>query len=120
VYWYLIRHAAAEPGGPAGALLLALLDRSATNAPLAALCLLPLGPALSAALFALRDRPKAEDMTPAHSFWRGYRLNAFDVLRLWTPALIVLAVIAVSLANLDVAGAPDGYAGVLVVIAVRR
>lgn len=99
---------------------MALLDRSATNAPLAALCLLPLGPALSAALFALRDRPKAEDMTPAHSFWRGYRLNAFDVLRLWTPALIVLAVIAVSLANLDVAGAPDGYAGVLVVIAVRR
>lgn len=116
MYWYLIVTLLLNLVALPGLVALAFLDRSAANAPLAAVCLLPLGPALSAALFALRHRPKAEDMTPARSFWRGYRLNAADVLRLWTPALIVLAVIAVSLANLEAAGLPGSYAGVLLVI----
>jgi hypothetical protein len=94
------------------------VDRSPSNAPLAGLCLLPLGPALSAALYSLRSREGAEDLGPARSFWRGYRLNSFDVLRLWLPAMLVLAIIALGFANLDVAGMPASYGAVLTVVAL--
>lgn len=117
VYWYLVVTVLMNVTTLPGVMVLMLLDRSAGNAPLAALCFVPIGPALSAALFALRERPQAEALTPAASFWRGYRLNAFDVLRLWAPAMMVLAVIALSLGNLDAAGVPPGYAWVLAVIA---
>jgi hypothetical protein len=117
LYWYLVVSLLLILTTLPGLIGLALLDRSMGNAPLAALCLAPVGPALSAGLFALNDRTSAEWLTPARSFWRGYRLNVADVLRLWLPTLFVLALIAVSLANLDEAGVPGGYAGVLVTIA---
>lgn len=116
VYWYLVVTLLLNLAAAPGLVALFLLDRSVSNAPLAALCFLPVGPALSAALFALRDRPEAEDMTPARSFWRGYRLNAVDIVRLWAPALLVLAVIAMTLGNLAAVDVPAGYGTVLVVI----
>jgi formate hydrogenlyase subunit 3/multisubunit Na+/H+ antiporter MnhD subunit len=116
IYWYLVVTVLVALTCLPALVALMLLDRSAANAPLAALCLAPIGPALSAALFAVRDRLNADEPTPARSFWRGYRLNAGDVLRLWLPALIALAVIAVSLTNLEAAGVPDGYAAVLLAI----
>ena len=118
VYWYLVVTLLHALTASPGLIVLMLLDRSPANAPLAALCLLPLGPALSAALFALRDRERAEDLSPARSFWRGYRNNAIDVLCLWAPAVLVLAIVALGLANLDAAGMPAGYAAVLAVIAL--
>lgn len=118
IYWYLVVTVLQALTASPGLIALMFLDRSPANAPLAALCLLPLGPALSAALFALRDRERADDLSPARSFWRGYRHNAVDVLRLWTPAMLVLAIIALVLANLDAAGVPDGYGAVLAVIGV--
>ena len=58
-----------------GLIPLVLLDRDASNAPLAVACAIPLGPALSAALFALRQhKPDLTDLKPAAQFWRGYRL----------------------------------------------
>ena len=51
-------------------------------------CALPLGPALSAALYALHHRrPDLTDLRPARAFWRGYRINAVPALRLWVPLL---------------------------------
>src|SRR3954453_18698165 len=67
---------------------LVALDRDASNAPLVVACALPVGPALSAALYALRRR--GHDLTelhPAAAFWRGYRMNFGGVLRLWVPWL---------------------------------
>jgi uncharacterized membrane protein len=118
IYWYLIVTLLQALTASPGLVALMLLDRSSANAPLAMLCILPIGPALSAALFALRDRDRAEDLSPARSYWRGYRNNVVDVLRLWVPAMLVLAIIALGLVNLDAAGMPAGYGAVLAVIGV--
>lgn len=102
-----------------GLVLLFLLDRDASNAPLALACLLPVGPALSAALFALRRHTgDLTDLRPVAQFWRGYRGNAGGVLRLWVPWLAGLAVITEILTHRAAAGVPGWWAAVLVVIAV--
>lgn len=96
--------------------LLALLDRDASNIAPAALCLLPLGPAGSAALYALRHRRlDLTDLRPGPAFWRGYRLNLRPALSIWAPSLAWLTMIGVSLANLPAAGVPRWWAGLLVV-----
>ncbi|GAA4429000.1 DUF624 domain-containing protein [Georgenia halophila] len=118
VYWLAIVGVMLVVTTLPGTVPLMLLDRSASNIPLVALCLVPMGPAVSAGLFALRDKDRAEDMTPGQSFWRGYRLNAVDVLKLWIPALAVEVMVGISLANLDIAGVPSGYGLVLVILGV--
>ena len=94
---------------------LVLLGGSASNLPLATLCLLPMGPALSAALFAWRhwlDVPAGDrELSPARRFLRGYRLNWRDVLLWWGPTVVVLAVLAVGVAN-----AAGGFRVVAVVL----
>lgn len=102
-----------------GIVPLILLDRTASNAPLAVACMLPIAPSLSAALFALRHhRGDLTDLRPAAEFWRGYRLNALAVLRVWVPWLVGMAVIAENLAHLKASGVPGWWGAVLVVIAV--
>src|SRR6185312_12371793 len=84
-----------------------------------ALFAIPLGPALSAALFALHQhRGDLTDLRPFGRFWRGYRLNAVGVLQIWIPYLVGMAVIAVNLAHPESAGVPGWWAVVLVLIAL--
>ncbi|MFC4584733.1 hypothetical protein [Sphaerisporangium corydalis] len=98
---------------------LVLLDRAAGNVPLAAACLLPVGPALSAALYALRHRRlDLTDLHPAAAFLRGYKANARGVVKLWIPWLAWLAVIGSNLANFAAAGVPGWWAVLSVLIAV--
>ncbi|MET9384188.1 hypothetical protein ABZY09_24660 [Streptomyces sp. NPDC002928] len=107
--------AAASPG-LAGLLL---LGPDPANLPLAAVCLLPLGPALSAALYALHHRSHdLTDLHPARAYWRGWRLNARPVLKLWTPLLAWLTVIAFSLTHFAATGLPGWWAGLLALIGV--
>ncbi|HZP55106.1 DUF624 domain-containing protein [Actinocrinis sp.] len=101
-----------------GLIPLVLLDRDASNAPLAVACVIPLGPALSAALFALRQhRSDLTDLKPAAQFWRGYRLNAGGVLRVWIPWLALMAVLAVNLSHTRAAAIPHWWAALLVAFA---
>ena len=98
---------------------LLLLDRDPSNLPLAALLLVPVGPAISAALYALRhQRPDLTDLRPATLFWRGYRANVLGVLRVWVPTLLWLTVLAVNLAYRDAVGLSSWWAVPLVLIAV--
>jgi hypothetical protein len=102
-----------------GLVPLLLLDRDASNAPLAALCLLPIAPAVSAALYALRHRSHdLADLHPARAFLRGYRLNLGGVLRIWVPWLVWVTIVAVNLAYFGAAGVPGWWAGVLIAIGV--
>jgi hypothetical protein len=102
-----------------GLVALVLLDRDASNIPLAAACALPLGPALSAALYALHHRRSdLADLRPAAAFLRGYRLNWWAALKVWAPWLAWLAVVAVNLAHFTAAGVPSWWALLLVVVAV--
>lgn len=101
-----------------GLIPLVLLDRDASNIPLAALCALPVGPALSAALYALnRRRLDLADLRPAAAFWRGYRMNAGGVLRIWVPLLAWLAIIGWNLAHLGATSMPGWWAVLLVAVA---
>ncbi|MCP3782231.1 DUF624 domain-containing protein [Micromonospora sp. A3M-1-15] len=100
-----------------GLVALALLDRDVSNLPLVALCAVPLGPALSAAVYALHhQRPDLTDLHPARVFWRGYRRNVADALLVWVPLLVWLTVLAVNLAHLPSAGVPRWWAVPLVLV----
>ncbi|MBS2964876.1 hypothetical protein KGA66_17595 [Actinocrinis puniceicyclus] len=101
-----------------GLIPLVLLDRDASNAPLAVACALPLGPALSAALFALRQhKGDLTDLKPAAAFRRGYRLNAGGALRVWIPWLALMAVLAVNLSHPKAAAVPGWWSALLVAFA---
>ncbi|MET8041958.1 DUF624 domain-containing protein [Micromonospora sp. NPDC005215] len=102
-----------------GLLPMLLLGRDPSNLPLAALLLVPVGPALSAALYALRhQRADLTDLRPATVFWRGYRANLSGVLRVWVPTLLWLTVLAVNLAYRGAVGLPSWWAVPLVLLAV--
>ncbi|WFE97791.1 DUF624 domain-containing protein [Micromonospora sp. WMMD987] len=102
-----------------GLVPLLLLGRDASNLPLAALCLLPVGPALSAALYALHhQRPDLTDLRPAGWFRQGYRANLPQALWIWGPVLLWLTVIAVNLSYLSAAAVPTGWAVPLVGVGV--
>jgi hypothetical protein len=102
-----------------GLVPLLLLGGSASNLPLDAACLVPAGPAASAALFALwRRSGDLADLRPAAAFWRGYRLNVAGVLRLYLPWLAVMIMVAIGLAHGGAAGVPGWWRVLLVVIAV--
>jgi hypothetical protein len=102
-----------------GLALLFFLDRDLSNLPLVAACAIPVGPALSAALYALHHRrTDLTDLHPATDFWRGYRLNAVAALRAWIPWLLWVTIIGVNLANFAAAGVPGWWAGLLVAVAL--
>lgn len=101
VYWALVIELLILLTALPGLVALALLDRSVADVPLAALCFVPLGPALGAATYAWRAylaaTPDERDLAPAARFWRGYRLSWRDVLAWWVPMLAVLALLAVNM-----------------------
>ncbi len=100
-----------------GLAVLVLLDRDASNLPLAAACALPLGPALSAAVYALHHRRRdLAELRPAVAFWRGYRLNFRCALQVWVPWLAWMTIVAVNLAHLAAAGVPRWWAALLVLV----
>ncbi|MBO3749542.1 hypothetical protein J5X84_25980 [Streptosporangiaceae bacterium NEAU-GS5] len=102
-----------------GLAALVLLAPDPSNAPLAVACLLPVGPALSAALYAWgRRRADITDLWPAGTFLRGYRANLGGVLRLWIPLLAWLAITATILANFPAAGVPVWWGILLGLLAV--
>jgi hypothetical protein len=78
---------------------LLVLEPQAADIPLVAALLIPVGPALSAAVFAWRKLLDAGEGRPAHQFWRGYRLNWADALRVWVPALALLTLLGVNVVN---------------------
>lgn len=102
-----------------GLVPLLLLDRDASNLPLDAACLVPAGPAVAAALFALhRRRADLADLHPAAAFWRGYRLNAAGALRVYVPWLAMLTMVAMALARRRAVDLPGWWQVLLVLIAV--
>ncbi|WP_104127727.1 DUF624 domain-containing protein [Cryobacterium sp. Y57] len=89
-----------------GLIFLVTLSADPSNAPLLALCLLPVGPALSAVIFAWRESRTAEHLEPARHFWRGYRLNAVGILRWWWVIIVMIAILGINVAYLDVVITP--------------
>lgn len=118
VYTHLVVGVLLCAGSSPTVVLLLLLERTASNVPLVPLCFVLSAPALSAALFALRDLGRTDELVPARTFLRGLRLGWADALRAWTPAMAALAVIAGGIVSLDDAGIPAAYAGILLMFGV--
>lgn len=118
VYWFLVIEGMLILTTLPGIVVLPLLDRDASNIPLAALALVPVGPAVAGAVFAWRRFLDDRDLSPAAHFWRGYRLNLADALRVWVPTLAVLTVLGINLAHMGTVGVPGVIGPISVVIAV--
>lgn len=95
-----------------------LLERDPSNVPLYALAMVPVAPALSAGLYAIRAWPSSDEFAPARPFWRGYRLNVIDVLRWWVPALVAATVLGVTIANSGTVQTAATFTPVAVVLMV--
>ena len=76
-----------------GLVALVLLDRDASNLPLVAACALPLGPALSAALYALHRRSAdLTDLQPGGGVLARLPAQRRRRPAIWVPWLAWLAV----------------------------
>lgn len=111
VYWFLVVEGCFLLAAAPGFVGLLLLERDASNIPLFALCLVPVAPAFLAAMATLQRRASSEELVVWPVFWRLWWRNLGDVLRLWVPTLVVLAVLTVNL----VQGPTAGVGGVYVV-----
>lgn len=98
--------------------LATLLERDPSNVPLLVLALLPVGPALSAALTVLSRPEELTDLATGRRYVAAYRRDALPVLRLWAPFVVGLSALSFSLVHLDVAGLPDWWGGALVTVGV--
>jgi hypothetical protein len=104
---------------PGLASLLLLVGPAGANVGLVALCAIPFGPALSAALYALRHRSRyLTELAPMRQFWRGYRLNVRAVLPVWLLGLAWLFTLVVTLVNFFAAGVPTWWAVLLGLVGV--
>jgi len=95
-----------------------LLGRDASNVPLFAVALLPVAPALSAALGAIRGWHAEPDLSPARPFWQSYRRDFFDVLKWSAPLLVVLALLGFNITHLGAVPGAGFLRPVLVFMAV--
>lgn len=93
--------------------------QAAPHVLLAGACAIPVGPALSAAIFTLRHHSTdLADLRPMRQFWRGYRLNWRAVLPVWLIGLGWILAIGITLANFRAAGVPVWWAVVLSLVGV--
>ncbi|WP_454051091.1 hypothetical protein [Cellulomonas sp. Marseille-Q8402] len=118
VHWYLVVDVLMVLVAAPGLVVTALLAPTGSNAPLVVLAALPVGPALAAGLHAWQVAGTDRDLTPARHFVRGLRRNTVDVLRLWVPALAVLAVVATNLALNRDGGLSRALVGISLVLAL--
>ena len=68
--------------------------------------LLPIAPALSAAMYAQRAWEEEPDLRPARPLWRGLARNLKDVLAWWVPVLVIAGILVVN--AISGAAAPGG------------
>ncbi|MEU5870347.1 glycosyl transferase [Glycomyces sp. NPDC047369] len=115
VYRYLVLAVFLAAAGLPTVALWTLLAPEAGNAVLFTAGLLPVAPALSAALYAQRAWAAEPDLSPARPLLRGLRLNLRDTLAWWVPVLALATVLAV---NVLFAGTVPGGAALRPVGAV--
>ncbi len=118
VHWMLVVGAAILISCAPTVVLVPWLVADTSNLPLLGLLLLPVGPAVAAAVFAWDRRRADPDTAPLPQYLRGYRMNLGDSLRVWLPVLALLVVLGVNIANRGAVGGGEVLAAVAVVVAL--
>ncbi|MCD0443062.1 hypothetical protein LO763_05400 [Glycomyces sp. A-F 0318] len=106
VYRYLVLGLFLAAAGLPTLLLWTLLSPEPANVAFFMAALLPVAPALSAALYGQRAWSREPDLSPARPLLRGLRLNLRDTLAWWVPVLALATVLAVNV--LFAEGVPGG------------
>ncbi|WP_051393603.1 DUF624 domain-containing protein [Glycomyces arizonensis] len=101
VYRYLVLGLFLAVAGLPTLLLWSLLSPEPANTAFFVGALLPVAPALSAALYAQRAWSAEPDLSPARPLFRGLRMNLRDTLSWWIPVLACTAVLAVNIVFAD-------------------
>jgi uncharacterized membrane protein YesL len=101
VYRYLVLGVFLAAAGLPTLLLWTLLSPQPSNTVLFVAALLPVAPALSAALYAQRAWAKEPDLSPSRPLLRGLRLNLRDTLAWWVPVLACATVLSVNVLFAD-------------------
>lgn len=101
IYRYLVLGLFLAVAGLPTLLLWTLLAPEPANVLLFVAALLPVAPALAAALYAQRAWATEPDLSPARPLLRGFRLNLRDTLAWWIPVLALTTVLGVNLLFAD-------------------
>jgi hypothetical protein len=101
IYRYLVLGLFLAIAGLPTLLFWSLLSPEPANVVLFVAALLPVAPALSAALYAQRAWSKEPDLSPARPLFRGLGLNLRDTLSWWVPVLAFTTVLAVNVLFAD-------------------
>lgn len=101
IYRYLVLEVVVVLATLPTAVVLVLLAPDPSNLPLYALALVPVGPALVAALSAVHRWEREPSLSPARTYWSAYRSEAVTTLAWWVPWLALMTVIAINLTYLD-------------------
>ncbi|THV29028.1 DUF624 domain-containing protein [Glycomyces paridis] len=96
VYRHLVLGLFLALAGTPTLVLWTVLAPEAANVVFFMAALLPVAPALSAALYAQRAWANEPDLSPSKPLWRGLRMNLRDTLAWWVPVLAVATVLAVN------------------------
>lgn len=96
VYRYLVLGVFLAIAGLPTLVVWMLLAPEPANAAFFVAALLPVAPALSAALYAQRAWAKEPDLSPSRPLLRGLRLNLRDTLAWWVPVLALATVLTVN------------------------
>lgn len=112
IYWLLVVEVAFVLASAPGIIGILFLAPHPSNLPLYALALLPMGPAFSAALSAVRARDSELVVWPR--YWKSWVANVRDALWVWVPALALLTILGMNIAF----GEAAGVSGVLVIISI--
>lgn len=118
IYWFVIVEICFLLAAAPGFIGILLLERAPSNLPLYALCLVPVGPAFSAAMSAMAARGRDEELSVWPRFWRAYLGNLRDVLFVWIPALVVATILGMNIAFGGVVGVDGFFIGASVVLLV--
>lgn len=113
-YWFLVIEGLLVLTTAPAFVPVLFLAQDPSNLPFYALALIPVGPALAAALYAWRVFLRERDPSPAAHFWKGYRVNLADSLKAWVPALLLLTILATNIAF----GGAVGITGMLAAVFV--
>lgn len=95
-----------------------LLGKDASNIPLFVIALLPMAPALVAAIAAVQAWAAAPDLSPARAFVLAYRRDFVVTMKWAAPMTAVLALLAFNLVHMDAVAGGAAIRPVIVVFAV--
>ena len=97
IYWLLLTNCYFWMANVLLLLAVLTLKPTVSNLALYFLALIPTGPAFSALCYAMEKLVREKSLSPTADFFRGYRVNLKDTMRMWLPMLAILFILVVDI-----------------------